>query len=76
MLLVGDSISMATGPSPGGYGMDVHTLLTQKGINVWHNGGWGKGGQASNTVKGLLCTKPTTAGQWLNFSGTADVQSQ
>lgn len=51
VLLIGDSISMPIGPSPGGYGMDAKIMLNNHSINVWHNGGWGKGGQASNTVK-------------------------
>ena len=53
VLLIGDSISMPPPFTPGGYGADVRAMLTNRSINVWHEGGWGHGGQASNTVKGL-----------------------
>jgi hypothetical protein len=76
-----DSISMATpGASPGGYGAQTRVLLESnktftKGmdIHLWHNGGWGSGGQAASTIKGMLCTNASTSGNWLNFTGTADV---
>jgi len=55
------------------YGNNVKAILEPQGIHVWHNGGWGTGGQASNTVKGLMCTNTSTLGNWLNFTGTADV---
>jgi len=44
-------------------------MLMNKSINVWHSGGWDLGGQASNTVKGLLCTNTSTPGNWLNVTG-------
>lgn len=72
VLLIGDSISMPVPFTPGGYGVNVKELLTAKGMNVWHNGGWESGGQASNTVKGLLCTNTSTPGNWLNVTGTYD----
>lgn len=59
--------------SPGGYGAPVHQALKYLSINVWHSGGWKKGGQASNTIKGLKCTNPSTPGNWLNFTGTYDI---
>ena len=59
--------------SPGGYGANVKSLLQAKNITVQHNGGWGKGGQASNTVKGLECTNASTPGYWLNFTGQIDI---
>ena len=73
VLLIGDSISMPVPYSPGGYGVPVHQALQSLGINVWHNGGWDEKGQASNTVKGLHCTDPSTPGNWLNVTGTYDV---
>jgi hypothetical protein len=73
VLLIGDSISMAVPSTPGGYGINARTLLAAQNVTVQHNGGWGKGGQASNTVKGLECTNISTAGNWLNFTGTFDV---
>ena len=73
VLLLGDSISEPTPPGAGGYGAFVREMLVTKGINVWHNGGWDLGGQASNTVKGLLCTNASTPGEWLNFTGKYDV---
>eukprot|EP01043_Picozoa_sp_COSAG02_P028305 COSAG02_NODE_1711_length_11223_cov_5.622348_4_plen_249_part_00 len=73
VLLIGDSISMPVPYTPGGYGDDARQLLTKLGMRVWHNGGWGSGGQASNTVKGLHCTNSSTPGNWLNVSGTYDV---
>lgn len=79
VLLVGDSISMPSPPSPGGYGLVVRTLLTNASytngtaVSVWHNGGWGNGGQAASTRKGMLCTNASTVGNWLNFTGTLDV---
>lgn len=73
VLLIGDSISMAVPYTPGGYGVVVQQLLGAKGISVEHNGGWYNGGQASNTVKGLNCTDPTTDGNWLDFDGQFDV---
>lgn len=57
-MLIGDSISMAPPFTPGGYGADAAKLLRAANVNVQHNGGWDKGGQASNTVKGLACTDP------------------
>ncbi len=73
VLLIGDSISMPVPYTPGGYGDNARQLLTNLGMRVWHNGGWGSGGQASNTVKGLHCTNASTPGNWLNVSGTYDV---
>ena len=79
VLLVGDSISMPSPPSPGGYGLIVKALLENASytngtaVSVWHNGGWGNGGQASSTRKGMNCTSNVTAGNWLDFSGTLDV---
>jgi hypothetical protein len=70
VLLIGDSISMPVPFTPGGYGSNARTLLNKRGINVWHNGGWSSGGQASNTAKGLLCTDAATPGNWLNLTGT------
>eukprot|EP01052_Picozoa_sp_SAG31_P008530 SAG31_NODE_433_length_15750_cov_6.132579_7_plen_270_part_00 len=79
VMLVGDSISMVTpGASPGGYGRQARTLLTNKtftngvAINVFHNGGWGNGGQAASTIKGIVCTSAQTPGNWLSFNGTLD----
>ena len=68
VLLIGDSISMPVPYSPGGYGVNARELLENRSVNVWHNGGWDAGGQASNTVKGLLCTNTSTPGNWLNIS--------
>ena len=51
VLIVGDSISMPVPFTPGGYGVPVHDMLTNQGVTVAHNGGWGSGGQASNTAK-------------------------
>ena len=45
VLLVGDSISMPTPPSPGGYGDNTQKILERASVNVWHNGGWDIGGQ-------------------------------
>jgi len=59
--------------TPGGYGVNVRTALGKENITVWHNGGWQKGGQASNTVKGLTCTESATDGNWLNVTGKYDV---
>lgn len=73
VLLIGDSISMAVPFTPGGYGANTKAALEAKNISVWHQGGWQKGGQASNTVKGLKCTEASTAGEWLNVTGTYDV---
>jgi hypothetical protein len=73
VLLIGDSISMPIGPSPGGYGQYAKDMLANHSIVAQHNGGWGKGGQASNTVKGLLCTNSSTQGNWLNFTGKFDL---
>jgi hypothetical protein len=73
VLLIGDSISMPVPYTPGGYGVNAKALLEARGMSVWHNGGWGSGGQASNTVKGLLCTNTSTAGNWLNVTGMYDV---
>ena len=79
VLLVGDSISMPSPPSPGGYGLIVKALLENTrytngtAVSVWHNGGWGNGGQASSTRKGMNCTNNATAGNWLDFSSTLDV---
>ena len=73
VLLIGDSISMPVPFTPGGYGVNARQLLTEAGMQVWHNGGWGSGGQASNTVKGLECTNASTPGNWLNVSGKYDV---
>lgn len=68
VLLIGDSISMPVPYSPGGYGANARELLENRSVNVWHNGGWDAGGQASNTVKGLLCTNASTPGNWLNIT--------
>ena len=73
VLLIGDSISMPVPYTPGGYGLNAKALLTARGMQVAHNGGWGSGGQASNTVKGLLCTNVSTPGNWLNVSGQYEV---
>lgn len=73
VLLIGDSISEAIPFTPGGYGGNVRTSLTKLGVNVWHQGGWLSGGQASSTIKGLRCTDPDVDGNWLNVSGTYDV---
>jgi len=70
---VGDSISMDVPYTPGGYGLNVQKILGAQGINVEHVGGWYGGGQCSNTVKGLLCTTPTSLNNYLNFTGTYDV---
>lgn len=72
VMLVGDSISMPVPASPGGYGLNVRSNLTKLNINVWHNGGWGSGGQAAHTGKGLKCTDPATPGGWLSANGTYD----
>ena len=73
VLLIGDSISMPVPFTPGGYGKVARAALENHSIAVQHNGGWGKGGQASNTAKGLLCTNASTHGNWLNFTGHFDV---
>jgi len=73
VLLIGDSISMPVPFTPGGYGAPVHDMLTNEGIAAQHNGGWGSGGQASNTVKGLECTDSKTQGNWLNVTRKYDV---
>ena len=73
VLLIGDSISMPIGPSPGGYGKFAKDMLANRSIMAQHNGGWGSGGQASNTVKGLTCTNSSTQGNWLNFTGKFDL---
>lgn len=54
--------------TPGGYGIPVKTALEAMNVSVWHNGGWHKGGQASNTVKGLHCTNTSSDGNWLNVT--------
>jgi hypothetical protein len=41
VLLIGDSISMPVPFTPGGYGVNARQLLTEAGMQVWHNGGWG-----------------------------------
>ena len=69
VLLIGDSISMVPPFTPGGYGGILHTLLDQAGIEAQHAGGFFGGGQCSNTVKGLLCTLPSTPNNYLNISG-------
>ena len=73
VMLIGDSISMPVPYTPGGYGAVVRAMLTNRSMNVWHQGGWGRGGQASNTVKGLMCTNASVEGNWLNFSGERGV---
>ena len=73
VMMIGDSISMSVPYTPGGYGVPARSMLLNRSIAPWHSGGWAQGGQASNTVKGLMCTDPTTPGNWLNFSGTYDV---
>jgi len=73
VLLIGDSISMPVPFTPGGYGNNTRWMLEAKNISVQHNGGWGKGGQASNTPKGLSCTNTSTSGNWFNFTGTFDI---
>ena len=64
---------MPTPPSPGGYGGLTREILQNASVNVWHNGGWDSGGQASNTVKGLNCTSETTDGNWMNITGVYDI---
>jgi len=73
VLICGDSISMAVPYTPGGYGVNVQRILGAAGVSVQHVGGWFGGGQASNTVKGLLCTDSATPNNYLDFSGTFDV---
>ena len=73
VLMIGDSISMSVPYTPGGYGAPARAMLLNQSISPWHSGGFEKGGQASNTVKGVLCTDPHTDGNWLNFTGTYDV---
>ena len=72
-LMIGDSISMSVPYTPGGYGVPAKAMLLNHSIAPAHAGGWAGGGQASNTVKGLLCTDPATPGNWLNFTGNFDV---
>eukprot|EP00047_Mylnosiga_fluctuans_P006473 m.247119 g.247119 ORF g.247119 m.247119 type:complete len:247 (+) comp15296_c0_seq1:14-754(+) len=75
VLIVGDSISMAPPYTPGGYGDVVrkHFESLSPPVYVQHAGGWYAGGQAANTVKGLICTNSSTESNYLNVTGTFDV---